>query len=303
MNRRDFFKYSTTTLVLSPITIKINAVATIENQIFPTSLLSQKLVIDVTSSKTIKDKKKIILPNEKKIVLQNKVTKKIIKNTKNIFLDEKHVSDFISVKEKLTLLQKYIGYGNFNIISFDDMLRFSKRSSHTKAFSKNDIAFLEEIFYYNPTSHGFYGERVSKNITDKINKKDVIKIPKTGHYLFRGESERIYQKMIDDVGNSLTLTSGVRSVVKQTKLFLDKLASTNGNMSIASKSLAPPAFTYHSIADFDVGKKGFGRSNFTSRFAFTKEFLTMRKLKYIDMRYTINNKDGVRYEPWHVKVI
>ncbi len=30
----------------------------------------------------------------------------------------------------------------------------------------------------------------------------------------------------------------------------------------------------------------------------------MRKLKYIDMRYTINNKDGgVRYEPWHVKVI
>lgn len=29
----------------------------------------------------------------------------------------------------------------------------------------------------------------------------------------------------------------------------------------------------------------------------------MRKLTYIEMRYTINNKDGVRYEPWHIKVI
>ncbi len=109
--------------------------------------------------------------------------------------------------------------------------------------------------------------------------------------------------MKDDVGESLTLTSGVRSIVKQTKLFLDKIDSVDGNLSIASKSLAPPAYTYHSIADFDVGKKGFGHANFTSRFALTQEFLKMRKLKYIDMRYTINNKDGVRYEPWHVKII
>jgi len=29
----------------------------------------------------------------------------------------------------------------------------------------------------------------------------------------------------------------------------------------------------------------------------------MKKLPYIGMRYTKNNKDGVRFEPWHVEVI
>lgn len=109
--------------------------------------------------------------------------------------------------------------------------------------------------------------------------------------------------MVDDIGDTLFLTSGIRSVVKQTKLFLDKLHSVDGNFTQASRSLAPPAYTYHSIGDFDVGKKGFGYDNFTPRFALTEEFFAMRKLKYIDMRYTINNKDGVRYEPWHVKII
>ncbi len=172
-----------------------------------------------------------------------------------------------------------------------------------KLLQKKELEFLESIFYYDPKYHGFYGQQVSQKITQRINKNEVIKIPNTGHYLFKGEPEKIYYKMIGDVGESLTLTSGVRSIVKQTKLFLDKIDSVDGNLSVASKSLAPPAYTYHSIADFDVGKKGFGFANFTPRFALTEEFLKMRKLKYIDMRYTINNKDGVRYEPWHVKVI
>ena len=86
-------------------------------------------------------------------------------------------------------------------------------------------------------------------------------------------------------------------------MFVDKLYSKKANLSLTSRSIAPPAFTYDSIGDFDIGKKGFGYANFTARFALTDEFREMKKLKYIDMRYTVNNKDGVRYEPWHIKII
>lgn len=241
---------------------------------------------------------------EKPIVQLNK--EKVKKETnirKDIYLNPEYVNSFISVRKKLLDMQRYVGYGNFNIISFDEIVNLSNRVASLEKFTKEDLEFMEYIFYYDPNMHGFYGKRISNSITDKINKNDVVKIEGTGHYLFKGHSYNTYFKMLDDVGENLILTSGVRSIVKQMKLFLDKLASVDANLSVASKSLAPPAFSYHTIADFDVGKKGFGHANFSPRFALTEEFFKMRKLKYIEMRYTINNKDGVRYEPWHVKVI
>ncbi len=310
MKRRDFLKYSTT-IVLAPLVLNTTGlISIIERQVFPTNIFKNKLIkstfsiIPITEKieKTIQGKRDIIL-TDRVMELKKTSKKKILSLKKDIFIEKKHLNEFVTVREKLKLIQKHVGYGNFNIISFDDMLKVAKYSGKINRFSKEEILFLEEIFYYNPSSHGFFGDRISNRITKQIKKKDVVKIPRTGHYLFKGKPEKTYYKMISDVGSSLILTSGVRSIIKQTKLFLDKIDSVDGNMSLASKSLAPPAFTYHSVADFDVGKKGFGLANFTARFAFTKEFLQMRKLQYIGMRYTINNKDGVRYEPWHIKVI
>ncbi len=227
----------------------------------------------------------------------------IIEKNDDIVLEKLYLKELQSIRKKLKLTQRHVGYGNFNILSFDDMLRTAKYSRNIGAFTKKELDFFESIFYNNPLNHGFFGERISNNITNKINKREIIKVPRTGHYLFKGKSLDTYHEMKKDVGNTLTLTSGIRSIVKQTKLFLDKLDKEHGNISITSKSIAPPAFTYHSVGDFDVGKKGFGYANFTPRFALTKEFLKIRKLKYIDVRYTINNNDGVRYEPWHIKTI
>jgi hypothetical protein len=222
---------------------------------------------------------------------------------KDLFIDKKDYKVFQSVRNKLKLVQRYIGYGNFNVISFDSMISIAQRAANINEFTNDVIDFIEFIFYYNPSSHGFFGDRISNNITDSINKKLITKIPYTGHYLFKGTAYDTYYEMKNDVGNSLTLTSGIRSIVKQTKLFLDKIHRTNGNITVAAKSIAPPAFTYHSVGDFDVGKKGFGYANFTSRFAKTKEFKKIKELEYVDVRYTINNKDGVRYEPWHITTI
>jgi len=99
------------------------------------------------------------------------------------------------------------------------------------------------------------------------------------------------------------LTSGIRSVVKQTHLFLAKTIQSKGNMSRASRSLAPPGHSYHGIGDFDVGKVGFGRKNFSEEFARTDEFMKLVELGYVDIRYPKDNLYGVRYEPWHIKVV
>ena len=134
-------------------------------------------------------------------------------------------------------------------------------------------------------------------------KKETVKIPLTGHYLFKGESLESYHRLVKDVGPSIILTSGIRSIPKQMDLFFSKIKSCNGNISLASKSIAPPACSYHSIGDFDVGKKGWGYLNFTEKFAHTEEFWKLQKLDYVSTRYTVNNKDGVRFEPWHIEIV
>ena len=69
----------------------------------------------------------------------------------------------------------------------------------------------------------FMEKRTVPTLTTNINKKEVMKIPRTGHYLFRGHSEKSYNRIITDVGDSLMLTSGVRSIPKQMNLYFNKI--------------------------------------------------------------------------------
>ena len=113
---------------------------------------------------------------------------------------------------------------------------------------------------------------------------------------------KLYTKIKNEIGDNLVLTSGVRSVVKQMHLFLSKASKYEGNLSLASRSLAPPGYSFHGIGDFDVGHIKLGARNFTDAFAETDEFKKLIDLGYIDIRYPKDNKLGVRFEPWHIKV-
>ncbi len=227
----------------------------------------------------------------------------IKKEDKTVWLRDNQVYWFLEVHKKINQVKKHVGFGNFNILSYDNMLKIASRVSKIGKFAPKELAFMEEIFYADPVEHGFYGRKTVPSITTNIKKKEVKKIPRTGHYLFREISDKPYDRMISDVGQSLVLTSGVRGVPKQMNLYFNKIKRVQGNITLASHSLAPPAYSYHSIGDFDVGKKGWGHKNFTVSFARTEEFWKLRQLSYISMRYTINNKDGVRFEPWHIKII
>ena len=221
----------------------------------------------------------------------------------DIFLTPEKKVVFQSTLERILRVKKVIGYANFNLIGFDDMLLYAHRYPKIGRFTKAELALIDEMFFYDANEYGFHGSKVIKELTSKINKKETIKIASSGHYLFKGEALNKFNQLKKDVGPELVLTSGVRSIVKQLQLFLSKLAASNGNLSLASRSLAPPGHSYHGIGDFDVGKKNFGVFNFTSKFAQTEEYKRLIELKYIDLRYTKDNQVGVRYEPWHIKVV
>ena len=207
-----------------------------------------------------------------------------------------------SALSRLARLQNLVGYGYFNLLGWDDALKYAKQHSKVGEFSAQEIEFIEKIFAFDAEKIGFYGEKVVDRLDMFINKSDVQKVANTGHFLFKGEALDKYTKIRQKVGDSIVLTSGIRSIVKQIYLFLNKTRKVGGDFAVASYSLAPPGYSYHAVGDFDVGKVNFGLRNFTEEFAKTDEFKKLSDLGFIDIRYLKNNPYGVRYEPWHIKV-
>ena len=220
----------------------------------------------------------------------------------DVILIEHRLQLLKSVTNRLRRVRSIVGHANFSLLSFDHALLYARRYSKIGSFPNEEIAFLEEIFYTNANDYGFFGSKVTTNITSKIGKREIKKIPYTGNYLFREASVNLYQKIRRDIGKSIVLTSGVRGVVKQMYLFLAKSIRSGGNLSMASRSLAPPGHSFHGNGDFDVGKVGYGHRNFSEDFAKTREFKRLEELGYIRIRYHKQNPFGVRFEPWHVKV-
>lgn len=202
---------------------------------------------------------------------------------------------------KTSALMRYVGFGNFNVLNFDDALSYMSSVDTLQEFTKQELAYIEMLFYRDASAYGFYGEKIFDKLTDRVESKDMVKIPGSGHYVYN-LSLSTYKKITAEMG-SLTLTSGVRSVVKQLHLFLNKTVETKGNLSMASRSIAPVGYSYHGIGDFDVGIKGWGYQNFTDKFATTKEYAMLMKKGYMRIRYDRKNPFGVRFEPWHVKVV
>jgi hypothetical protein len=199
-------------------------------------------------------------------------------------------------------LQRVVGHGNFHLLSFDEGLRAASNYSEIGAFPKTELHFLEMVFYESAARYGFLGEKPLKGMTDRVRRRDVVKIRETGNYVFKGIPLETYKRIKEDLGNQAVLTSGVRSVNKQFLLFLNKALKSNGNLSLASRSLAPPGYSFHGVGDFDVGQAGFGAANFTERFATTDVCKRLEDLGYINLRYQRGNRLGVRFEPWHIKV-
>lgn len=220
----------------------------------------------------------------------------------DIYLSEANSLLLVPTVQRLERVQSFVGHANFNLLSFEEMLYFARNYPDIGAFTRAELDFLEEIFHADATEYGFFGAKVTPELNHRILQKDVIKIENSGHYLHRGESLRHFEQIRNDVGQQIQLTSGIRNNVKQTHLFLAKALQSNGNLSKASRSLAPPGHSFHNAGDFDVGKVGLGEQNFTADFSGTEEYQRLIRLGYVDIRYTDDNQFGVRFEPWHIKL-
>jgi len=207
-----------------------------------------------------------------------------------------------SCLERMKRLQRLIGYGNFCLAGFDETLAYARSYSRVGRFTGPELEFLEKIFYSPARSYGFMGEKPISEMTASINRKKTRKMAGTGNYLYRGKPTQMYLDIQKQIGRDVVLTSGIRGVMKQFLLFLNKTQASRGNLSMASRSLAPPGYSFHGIGDFDVGKKGFGIDNFTEKFTQTRVYNQLSDLGYIKFRYDRKNDLGVRFEPWHVEV-
>lgn len=209
---------------------------------------------------------------------------------------------FESTVMRMRRLQKLVGHGNFNILNFSNGLSFARNYPDVGKFTKEELKFMEGTFYADSQQYGFLGEKPLKEITDQVKRKDVIKVPYSGNYLYKERSVEIFEDIKKELGDKVVLTSGIRGVMKQFMLFLNKVYSSEGNLSLASRSLAPPGYSFHGNGDFDVGQKGYGKLNFTGHFTETDVYKRLSELGYLKLRYPQDNKLGVRYEPWHIKI-
>jgi len=220
----------------------------------------------------------------------------------DVQIDRNLHETFESTVMRMRRLQKLVGHGNFNILNFTDGMSLAKNYSKVGKFTKEELKFLEVIFYEDGQRYGFMGQKPLKEITDQVKKKDVIKIPYSGNYLYKERSIEIFENIKKELGDQVVLTSGIRSVMKQFLLFLNKVHSSDGNLSLASRSLAPPGYSFHGNGDFDVGQAGYGKLNFTGTFTETEVYKRLSELGYLQLRYPEDNRLGVRYEPWHIKI-
>jgi len=220
----------------------------------------------------------------------------------DIWIDRNVYDTFKSTVKRLTRIQELVGHGRFHILGFDDAIKLTRYYPEIGKFSREELDFMEELFYKDATQYGFLGDKTLITLTERIKKSDVIYLSQQGNYLYRGRSLDTYNKIRKQVGKKVMLTSGVRGIMKQFLLFMNKAYKNQGNLSLASRSLAPPGYSFHANGDFDVGQAGFGALNFTDRFTTTDAYHILCDLGYLKLRYERDNRYGVRFEPWHIRI-
>ena len=150
MNRRSFIKSVGLGLLVGNVQLVADSFYKQKDKFIKDYIMLERCPSKKTLEQVIKPKKDIVYTGDKYRVL------------KRTFY-------------RLKRIQRTIGYGHFNIINYEDALKVARRYSKIGAFTKEEVDFLEELFYANAANYGFFGEKVLDKITDKISKRDTKK--------------------------------------------------------------------------------------------------------------------------------
>ena len=102
------------------------------------------------------------------------------------------------------------------------MLKIGRRYSSVGTFTRAETDFFEGLFSANATEYGFLGDKVTEKLTETIKRAKQKRFQKQDIFYFGADLRGFIEKLKNDIGVSITLTSGIRSVVKQTHLFIAK---------------------------------------------------------------------------------
>lgn len=88
------------------------------------------------------------------------------------YLERVQYPVLISIFKRMDRVQNLVGHGNFNVVSFDEMLGYGRRYRSVGEFTLAEKSFLEELFTANARRYGFLGKQVIDELTAPIPAKD-----------------------------------------------------------------------------------------------------------------------------------
>ena len=110
--------------------------------------------IVIPKSPEPKEEKAATLDKPETVTTVNATVQKVNKNIDferdyddDIFLQHEELGVLHSVSLRLKNLQSTVGYGNFNILNFDDALKLGKRFDAVGQFTPVELDFIERIFF------------------------------------------------------------------------------------------------------------------------------------------------------------
>ena len=68
----------------------------------------------------------------------------------DIYLNPHYESLLLRTATHLMRVESYIGHGNFNLMSLDEMIKAGKNFPKIGAFQVDELNFIEEVFFTNP---------------------------------------------------------------------------------------------------------------------------------------------------------
>ena len=202
-----------------------------------------------------------------------------------------------AIARRLEAVQRVIGHGRFNLVSFDDVRAAAPRTPGGPITAAESAEF-EALLDLDARRIGFLGKRVVSDLAYRL-PANLVEVGR-GQHVFP-EANALFRRARAAVGERLIVTSGARGVPKQMHVFI-RSALRAGLVARRVHSVAPPGYSYHAVGDIDVGDRELGGVNFTEEFALSETYRKLAALPYIRFRYPPGNPFGVQFEPWHLEV-
>ena len=86
----------------------------------------------------------------------------------DIFVPREQFQTLIASFKRLDRVQSLVGHGNFNVVSFDDVLRYGRNYSAVGVFEAAEVNFIASVFDADALGYGFFGNRVVDKLTSVV---------------------------------------------------------------------------------------------------------------------------------------